>query len=101
MRVEQRDVVGVRHCEGMVCCHEALFFVAPFKQREVYNPQTLKLLLVAEAKAVGHFQAQCAELCACLVGLVAAENEHEVAVVGSHFLFHLLQGLGIVEFVDT
>ena len=93
MLVEQRNVVGVRHGEGVVCCHESLLLVAPLEQREVDNPQTLKLVLVAQAEAVAHLKTQGAELHTGLVGVVAAENEYEVAVLGAHLLLELLKHL--------
>ncbi len=73
----------------MVRRHEALLFVAPLEEREVDNPEALKLLLVAQTEPLAHLQSQRAELGTGLVGIVAAEDEHEVAVVGPHLL---LQG---------
>lgn len=86
MLVEQRNVVRVGHGEGVVCGHEALFLVAPLEEREVDNPQTLELVLAPEIETFAHFETERAELRACLVGVVAAEDEDEVAVVGSHLL---------------
>ncbi len=101
MLVKQRNIVGVRHGKGMVCCHETLFFVAPLEEREVDNPQALKLIFVAQTKAVAHFQTQCAKLHASLIGIVATENKHEVAILGTHFFFQLLQNFCRVELVDA
>ena len=47
MLVEQWDVVGIGHGEGMVGGHQALLLIAPFKEREVDNPQALEHILVA------------------------------------------------------
>ena len=38
MSLKQGDVVWIRHCERVVYRHQSLFFIAPFKQWEVYNP---------------------------------------------------------------
>ena len=101
MLLEQGDVVRVGHGERVVGGHQALFLVAPLEEREVDNPQTLKLVLASQTQTVAHLETQRAELGASLVGLVAAEYEHEVAVLGSRLLFQLLQYLGRIEFVDA
>ena len=38
MSLKQGDIVWIRHCERVVYRHQSLFFIAPFKQWEVYNP---------------------------------------------------------------
>ena len=84
----------------MVRSHEALLLVAPLEEREVHDPEAHELVLFAQTEAVAHLQAQGAELHARLVGIVAAEYQHQVAVLGTHSLFHLLPHLGSVELVD-
>ena len=99
MLVKERNVVGIRHCEGMVRSHEALLLVAPLKEREVDNPQTLKLVLVSESETVAHLQTERAKLHASLVGVVTGKDKHEVAVLCAGCLFHLCQNLRCVELV--
>ena len=72
----------------MVSSHQALFFIAPFKEREVHNPQALKRVFVAQSQSVAHFQAECAELGARFVGLITTKNKHQVAIFGTHFSLH-------------
>ena len=84
----------------MVSGHEALLFVAPLEQGEVDNPKALEGVLVAQSKSVAHLQSQGAKLGARLVGLVATENQHQVAVLGLGFLFQLGPYLGCIEFVN-
>ena len=100
MLVEQRQVVGVGHGERMVRGHEALLLVAPLEEGEVDYPQTLEHILVTQPQAVAHLQAERAELHTGLVGIVAGEDEHEIAVFGSHGLFDFGQHLGRIELVD-
>ena len=85
----------------MVSSHEALLFVAPLEEWEVNNPQAHELVLIAKSETVAHLKTQGAELHACLVGIVATEDEHEVAVLGAHCLFHLLPYFGLIELVDA
>ena len=99
--VEQRYVVGIGKGERMVCSHESLFLVAPLEEGEIDNPQTLELVLVAQAQTVAHLQSERTELRARLVGVVAAEDEHEVAVLGSHLLLQLCPHLRCIELVDA
>ena len=99
MLVEQRNIVGVGHRERMMSCHKALLFIAPLEQGEVDNPKTLELILIAQSQAVAHLQTEGAELDACLVGIVARENEHEIAILGTHFLLELSPNLGRIELV--
>ena len=80
--------------------HKALLFVAPLEHREVDYPEACELVLVAQAKAVAHFETQFAELLARLHGIVATENENEVALLGAEGLLHLLERFLSVEFVD-
>jgi len=100
MLVEQRQVVGVGHGERMVRGHEALLLVAPLKEREVDNPQTLKHVFVAQPETLAHLKTEVAKLHARLVGVVARENQHEVTVVGTHQLLDVEEHLGSVKLVD-
>ena len=84
----------------MVGSHQALFLVAPLEQREVDNPQALEGILIAQAQTVTHLQTQRAELSACLVSLVARENQYEVAILGTRLLLQFLPNLGLVELID-
>ena len=99
MLVEQWDIVGVRHCERMVSSHKALLLVAPLEEREVDNPQALELVLVAQTETVAHLKTQSAELNACLVGVVARENENKVAILSTHCFLNLCEYLWGVELV--
>ena len=101
MLVEQWYIVRVRHGERVVCSHESLLLVAPFEQREIDNPETFKLVLVAKSETIAHFKSQGAELCASFVGLFAAEYEYEVAILCAHLLFYLQELFGSVELVDA
>lgn len=101
MFFEQGDVIRIGHGEGVVCGHEPLFLVAPLKEREVDDPEALETVFVAQSQTVAHLQSQRAELCACLVGIVAAEYEYEVAVLGSRLLFQFRPDLWRIEFVDA
>ena len=101
LAVEQRYIVGVGHGEGMVCGHESLFLVAPFEEGEIDDPQTFELILVAQSQPVAHLQTEGAQLYACLVGIVAGEDEHEVAVVGPCGLSYFLPHFGSIELVDA
>ena len=85
----------------MVGSHQALFLVAPLEQGEVNNPQADELVLVAQTETVAHLQTEGAKLYAGLVGLVAAHDEHQVAVVGPHCCLELLPHFGCVELVDA
>ena len=85
----------------MVCGHEPLLFVAPLEQGEINNPQTFELVFVSQSKSVAHFQTQGTQLHTGLVGLVATQDEHEVAIVGTHGFLELLEHLGAIEFVDA
>ena len=53
--VKQGNIVRIGQREGMVGSHESLLLVAPLEEREVHNPQTDELILVAQAKTVAHF----------------------------------------------
>ena len=88
--IKQRNVVWIRHCKRMVGRHQTLLFITPLKQWEVYNPQTLKLVFIAQAKAFAHFKAQGAKLHTGLVRFIAAKNENEVTIICTHFLLKLL-----------
>lgn len=101
MLVQEREIVGVGHGEGMVGGHEALLLVAPLEEREIDDPQTFEDILVSQSEAVAHLQTERAKLDARLVGVVAREDEHEVAVLGSRGLLDLGELLGRVELVDA
>lgn len=101
MLVQEREIVGVGHGEGMVGGHEALLLVAPLEEREIDDPQTFEDILVSQSEAVAHLQTKRAKLDARLVGVVAREDEHEVAVLGSRGLLDLGELLGRVELVDA
>ena len=79
--VELGNVAGLWSCERMVHGHEALLLVAPLKHWEVYDPQKGKLILVTQAKAVTHQQAQLTELLASFHGIGTADDEDEVALL--------------------
>ncbi len=81
--------------------HEALLFVAPFEHGEVHHPEAGEFVLVAQAELASHFEAQLAELFACAHGVVAAENQDEVAGFGIHGFAQLLECFLGVEFVDA
>ncbi len=83
----------------VVHSHEALLFVAPFEHGEVYHPETCELVFVAEAELASHFEAQLAQLLAGAHGVVAAENEDEVARLGAHSLSEFLEYFLGVEFI--
>ena len=85
----------------MVGCHQSLLLVAPLEEREVNNPQTFELVFVSESESVAHFKSQAAELYACLVGIVAAENKNEVARLCVHFLYNVCEYFRRVELVDA
>ena len=101
MLVEQWNVVGIWHGEGVVGGHETLFLIAPLEQWEIDNPKAFKLVLVAQSQTVAHFKTQGTELGAGFVGLVAAKNEYEVAVLGTHLFLYLLHHLRTIELVDA
>ena len=101
MLVQEREIVGVGHGEGMVGGHEALLLVAPLEEREIDDPQAFEDILVSQSEAVAHLQTERAELDTRLVGVVAREDEHEVAVLGSRGLLDLGELLGRVELVDA
>ena len=71
MRVKQRYIVWIRQGERMMSSHKTLFFVAPLKQGEIYDPQTFKFIFVAKSQTVTHLQSQSTQLCTSLIGFVA------------------------------
>ena len=66
--VQQGNVFGVRRGEGVVHGVVALCLVVPLEEREVDYPKRGEDILVAQAEAFAHFEAQFAELLARLVG---------------------------------
>ena len=84
----------------MVGGHQALLLIAPFKEREVDNPQALEHILVAQSEAVAHLKAQGAKLYAGLVGIVATHDKHQVAVLGTHLRLNGGKLVGRIELVD-
>ncbi len=84
----------------MVHGHQAIFFFAVLEHGEIDHPKQRKLVLVAQTEALAHEQTELAKLFARLVGIVAAENKDEIAGIGTHGLFEVLQNLRRVELVD-
>ena len=84
----------------MVHGHQAIFFFAVLEHGKIDHPKQRKLVLVAQTEALAHEQTELAKLFARLVGIVAAENKDEIAGIGTHGLFELLQNLRRVELVD-
>ena len=87
--------------ERMMHGHQAAFLFAPFKHREVNNPQAGKLVLVAQSQLVAHFQTQLAQLLARLHRIVAAKDENQVARLRAEGFLHLLKHILAVELVDA
>ena len=85
--------------ERMVHCHQSAFFFAPFEHREVYYPQASKLVLIAQAQLVTHFQTQFAKLLTSLHGIVTTQNQNQVTRFSTECFFHLLQHFLAVELV--
>ena len=83
----------------MVHRHEAAFFFAPLEHREVDHPKQGKLVLVAQAKAAAHFEAQFAELLARLHGVGSRNHQDKVAGLCAGKLFEALHHLGCVELI--
>ena len=100
MLVEQRNIVRIRHCEGMVGSHQALLFITPFKEREVHNPQAFKPVLILQAETVGHFQTKGAKLHTCLIGIVTTENQYQVTIIGTHGCLHFCEVFRAIELVN-
>jgi hypothetical protein len=98
--IKQGDVIRIGQREGMVGSHQSLFLVAPLEQGEVNYPEALEHVLVAQSQTVAHLQTQRAELGACLVGLVTAENQYKVTVLGTSLFLQLLPNLRLIELVD-
>ena len=84
----------------MVHGHKSLFFVRPLEHGEVDHPKAGKCVLIAQSETVAHFKAQLAQLLARTHSIIAAHNQYQIARVGSHSGFELLQGVLIVEFID-
>ena len=101
MLIQERNIIRIWHSERMVSSHQALLFIAPLKQWEVNNPETLEHVLVAQAQAVAHFQTERAELNTSLVCVVAAEDKNQVTVFSAHHFLDLSQYFWRVELVDA
>ena len=99
--VKQRNVFRLRRGERMVHSIEALVFFAPLEEREIDHPQTCKFVLVAQTELVAHFQTQLTQLLAGLVGIVARQNQNQIARFGSKCFLHLLEHVLRIEFVHT
>ena len=98
--VQLGDVAGLRRGEGMVHGHQATFFFAPFKHGEVDNPKQGELVFVAESQTATHFQTQLAKLLARFHGVVARENQQQIAGFCRHLVGHSLKRGLLIEFVD-
>ena len=83
----------------MMSRHQALFLIAPLKQREVNNPQTFKFILVTQAKPIAHFQSKTTELNTCLVCIITTKNQYQVTITCTHHFFKFLQDICIIEFI--
>ena len=68
MLVQEREIVGVGHGEGMVHGVVALRLFVPFEQGEVHYPERSENVRVAQSQARGQFHAQGAERFAGAVG---------------------------------
>ena len=88
MFVQQWDIFWIGHGKRMMCCHQSLFLVAPLKEWEIDNPQTLKLVLISQAEPFAHLKSQRTQLYTGLVRLVSAQNQHKIAIFSPHLLFH-------------
>ncbi len=85
----------------MVGSHQSLLLVAPLEEREVDDPKALEHILVAQAQTIAHLQSQGTELDAGLVGIVAAQYQHEVAILGTHHVLDFCQHLRRIELIDA
>ena len=99
--VEQWNIIRIWQGEWVVGCHQTLFLIAPFKEREVNNPKALEGVFVAQTKTVAHLQTQGAKLSASLVCLFATENQHEVAVICAHRCLHFCEVFRSVELINA
>ena len=84
----------------MVSSHQALLFVTPLKKWEVNNPEAYEVVLVTQSQTITHLQTEGTELYTCFVGIVATENQHEIAIIGTHRLLHLCPHLRSIELID-
>ena len=91
----------LRMSERMVHCHQSAFFFAPFEHREVYYPQASKLVFVAQAQLVTHFQTKFAQLLASLHGVITAQNQNQVTRFSTESFLHLLKHFLTVELVNA
>ena len=87
--------------ERMVHSHESAFLLAPLEHWEVHHPKQGKLVLVAQAQLISHLEAELAELLARLHRIITAEDENQVAWLGTEGSLHLLQHLLRVELVHA
>ena len=67
---------------------KALIFFVPFEQREIDNPEALEFVFVAQTKLISHLQTQFAELLACLVYLVSAEDQQQITRLSAESRFN-------------
>src|SRR5574344_1130545 len=108
MSLQQRNIIWIRHREWMMCSHKPIFFITPFKEREVNYPQTLKYIFISQAKTLSHFKAQRTKLYTNFISsaapkslFITTQNEYQIAFLCAHFLYDFLQLLRRIEFINT
>ena len=99
--IKQRYVIGIRHRKRMVCCHQALFLITPLEKREVNNPKADKVVLVTKTETIAHFQTERTELHTSLISIIATENQHEIAILGTHSFLHFSPNFRLIELIDA
>ena len=85
----------------MMGCHQALLLITPLEEREVNNPKTLEHVLVTQAQTITHLKTERAKLDTSLIGIVAAQNQNEVAIVSTHYSLDFCKLLWRVELIDA
>ena len=98
--VEERLVLGLGRGEGVVHGVVALRLLVPLEEREVDDPQGGVDIGVAETQLAAHLETEGGELHAGFHSR-AAEDEHEVARVGTELIGDGTKLVGGVELVDT
>src|SRR3712207_5763955 len=56
MRIQQRQILHIRQGKRMMGSHQTILLLAPFKEWEIDNPQTLEHILITESEPIAHFQ---------------------------------------------